>query len=70
MVIPLDKVEIIKHCRKTLLYYEDSIWIKKGESGNFDTPVGAYDGAEICELVKCVVLYNINKIVDHDSHGL
>ena len=30
MVIPLDKVKIIKHCRKTLLYYEDSIWIKKG----------------------------------------
>ena len=25
MMIPLDKVEIIKHCRKTLLYYEDSI---------------------------------------------
>ena len=25
IVIPLDKVEIIKHCRKTLLYYEDSI---------------------------------------------
>ena len=33
MVIPLDKVEIIKHCRKTLLYYEDSIWIKKGDGG-------------------------------------
>ena len=29
MVITLDKVEIIKHCRKTLLYYEDSAWIKK-----------------------------------------
>ena len=29
MVIPLEKVEIIKHCRKTLLYYEDSIWIKE-----------------------------------------
>ena len=29
LVIPLDKVEIIKHCRKTFLYYEDSIWIKK-----------------------------------------
>ena len=29
MVIALDKVEIIKDCRKTLLYYEDSIWIKK-----------------------------------------
>ena len=31
MVMPLGKVEIIKHCRKTLLYYEDSIWIKKAE---------------------------------------
>ena len=29
MVIPLHKLEIIKHCCKTLLYYEDSIWIKK-----------------------------------------
>ena len=53
MVIPLDKMEIIKHCRKILLYYEDSIWIKK-EDGNFDTPIGAYDGVKICELVGCV----------------
>ena len=70
MVIPLDKVEIIKHCRKTLLYYEDSIWIKKGEGGNFDVSTGAYDGAEICELVGCVLLYSINKIMDPSSHGL
>ena len=70
MVIPLEKVEIIKHCRKTLLYYEYSIWIKKGESGNFDTPIGAYDEAEICELVGYVLLYNINKIVNPGSHGL
>ena len=70
MVIPLDEVEINKHCHKTLLYYEDSIWIKKGEGGNFDTPIGAYDGAEICELVGCVLLYSINKIVDPSSHGL
>ena len=70
MVIPLDKVEIIKHCRKTLLYYVDSIWIKKGEGWNFDTSTVAYDGAEICELVGCVLLYSIHKIVDPDSHGL
>ena len=42
-IIPLDKFEIIKHCHKTLLYYEDSIWIKKGASGNFDTLIGAFD---------------------------
>ena len=70
MVIPLDKVEIIKHCRKTLLYYEDSVWIKKGEGGNFDVSIGAYDGAEISELVGCVLLYSINKIMGPSSHGL
>ena len=70
MVIPLNKVEIIKHCRKTLLYYEDSIWIKKGESGNFDTPIGEYDRAEIFELVGCVLLNKINEIVDAGIHGL
>ena len=43
---------------------------KKGENGNFDTPIGAYDGAEICEIVGCVLLYSINKIVDPGSHGL
>ena len=30
----------------------------------------AYDGAEICELVGCVLLYSINKIMDPSSHGL
>ena len=43
---------------------------KKGEGGNFDTPIGAYDGAEICELVGCVILYSINKIMDPSNHGL
>ena len=56
MVIPLDKVEIIEHCRKTLLFYEDSVWIKKGEGGNFDTSIGAYDRTEICELVVCIIV--------------
>ena len=70
MVIPLDEVEIIKHYRKTLLYYEDSIWIKKWEGGNFDVSIGAYDGTEIGELVGCVLLYSINKIMDPSSHGL
>ena len=42
---------------------------KKGEGGNFDVSIGAYDGAEICELIGCVLLYSINKIMDPSSHG-
>ena len=67
--IPQDKIEVIKHCRKTLLYYDNSIWIKKGAGGNFDTPMGAFDGAKICELVGCLLLYNLNNIVHPYSHG-
>ena len=37
---------------------------------NFDVSIGAYDGAEICELVGCVLLYNINKIMEPNNHGL
>ena len=43
---------------------------KKGEGGNFDTPIGAYDGVEICVLVGCVLLYSIDKFMDPSSHGL
>ena len=70
IIIPLDKIEIIKHCRRTLQYYEGSIWIKKGASCNFDTPIGAFDGTKICELVGCLLLYNINNIVDPYRHRL
>ena len=43
---------------------------KKGEGGNFDVSIGAYDGEEICEFVGCVLLYSIHKIMDPSSHGL
>ena len=43
---------------------------KKREGGNFDVSIGAYDGAEICEVIGCVLLYSINKIMDPSSHGL
>ena len=43
---------------------------KKERGGIFDRPIEAYGGVEICELVGCLLLYSINKIVDPSSHGL
>ena len=43
-------IEVIFHARKSLLYYKDESWVKKGES-NFYVTMGAYDGAELCELI-------------------
>ena len=42
---------------------------KKGVGGNFDVSIEAYDGAEICELVGCVLLYSINKIANFIKHN-
>ena len=47
--------EIIFHSRKSLLFHNDDNWVKKGET-LFDVTMGAYDGAEICELVGCFIL--------------
>ena len=38
--------DAIFHARKSLLYYNDKPWVKKGES-NLDISMGAYDGAEV-----------------------
>ena len=37
--IPEEKMDIIKHCHKSHIYYNEEIWIKKRVSGNFDNPM-------------------------------
>ena len=46
-----DELESIMHSRKTLLFWQDSTWVKKEGDEDFNIPMGCYDGAEICELV-------------------
>ena len=67
-VISEDKV-IIKHARKSLLFNKQQIWIKK-ESGLFDVMMGAYDGAEVCELVEIFILYQLSRICNKNYIGL
>ena len=38
------------HASKSLLFNNNSTWIKKNGS-LFDVTMGSYDGAEVCELV-------------------
>ena len=51
-----DEEETIMHCRKSLLFNNSDIWIKKG-SKDFDVTMGSFDGAEICHLVDVYILY-------------
>ena len=65
--------EIIHHSRKSLLFNNNESWMNNGGK-LFDVTMGAYDGAEVCELVGCYMLsiitrkYNIFLIVfAHDD---
>ena len=52
--------DTIMHARKSLLYSGNEPWIKKN-GGIFDVTMGAFDGAEICELVGIYLLSQITE---------
>ena len=61
--------ETILHARKSLLFDKSHVWIKK-KGGLFDVTMGAYDGAEICELVGTYLLHIISQKYDKTKIGL
>ena len=61
--------EIIYHACKSLLFDEKDTWVKK-QSGLFGVTMGAYDGAEVCELVGTYMLSLISKKYNKKDFGL
>ena len=45
------KIKIINHARKSLLFDEGKPCVKKQTNGTFDVTMGSYDGGDVCELV-------------------
>ena len=62
-------IEVIFHARKSLLFSNGDTWIKK-EDGLFDVTMGAYDGAEVCELVGAFLLSLIGEKYEKKDIGL
>ena len=50
-----EEIDIILQARSSVLIHQDQPWTKKGEEP-FDVTMGAYDGAEVCELVGLYLL--------------
>ena len=48
-------IDIIMHSRKSLLFSNNEIWLKK-DNPNFDVTMVSFDGAEVCELVSLYLL--------------
>ena len=56
--------------RKTLLFHDDTPWVKRSGNEEFDVPMGSYDGAEVCELVGCFLLNKLGHVMDKRFVGL
>ena len=63
-------IKVIKHARKSLLLKDDSIWLKQGDNPHFDVTMGAYGGAEACELVSWYDLHKLKSIKCVEKPGL
>ena len=58
------------HSRKTLLFWQDSAWVKKEGHEDFDIPMGSYDGGEICKLVRIYIQNKLCKLMNKKDFGL
>ena len=65
-----DDLYIIMQSRKTLLFHEETPWVKKEGNEDFDVPMGCYDGAEVCEVTGSYILYLLSNILHKNQSGL
>ena len=62
-----EEKEIIMESKKSFLYTGDTPWVKKG-AANFDNGMGAFDGAECCDLIGLFLLDQLkNRIKEIES---
>ena len=68
--ISSEEEETIMHCRKSLLFNNSDIWIKKDGNKDFDVTMGSFDGAEIFKLVDLYILYILSTKYGKDLNDL
>ena len=63
-------IVIIMHCRKSLLFDNETAWTKKNHSEMFDVTMGSFDGAELCEFIGLFLLNNLSEKYGKNNVGL
>ena len=63
------EINVILHCCKSILFSDDSTWIKKNNS-EFEITMGSYDRAELCKLVGVFLLHKLSTIIPKKLAGL
>ena len=65
--LPDEHLQIIKSCRRSVLFNEGRVWSKIGK--DFDITMGALDGAEAADLVGIYLLHQVQDLLDSDYSG-
>ena len=63
-------IDIIIHCRKSLLFDNETAWTKKNHSSMLDITMGSFDGVEVCELTGLFLLNNLSEEYGKNNVGL
>ena len=64
-----EEIEIILSSRKSVLSDSRRSWVKS-HVDNFDVPMGAYDSAQVVDLVGIYILDTLGRIVNLEQVGL
>ena len=62
-----DHIQIIRDCRRSILFNGGKAWTKKGK--DFDITMGASDGAEASDLVGLYLLQQVQTLLDKNFDG-
>ena len=64
-----DDLQLIKHCKKSLLFNNGEAWKEKLSDSPFDVITGSYDGAEICGFVRIYILFHLTTFIGKNDVG-
>ena len=64
------QIEIIKKCRTSVIFYNNQAWIKANTTNGFDTPMGAFDSAQVSDLVGIYILHFLSRSFQMRNIGL
>ena len=64
------EINAIMHSRKSLLFNNKDIWIKKNGDADFEVTMGSFDGAELSDLVDLCILHTLGEKYEKHRIGL
>ena len=67
--ISKEEEEIILHCRKSFLFFDKQVYVKKSNP-QFSVEQGGLDSAEVSELVGLFILFKMTSVLPKEQVGI